>query len=247
MTSTTSGESSRMNRAPHSTDPLVPYITARQGEQGDSLSSLGLQPGGRGLFYLDEGPGDRDERGVLWARCSQSRYGNEIVGRPRWRDVHPSRQRECMEALRCQVCVQQSSRTSLGYLFLATHRIEHPAAGWEGHLTAQPPLCLEHAQVATKQCGHLVRSGAVALRAKVPRLYGVIGTLYRIGPDGQPESVEFDGESARTPLPYKERRFTPWFLASQLVRELRRVTVVDLDEEADCVAELRGCPGPRRT
>lgn len=235
-----------MTITPVTASPLVPYITARHGEQGDSLSNLSLRPGGKGLFYLDEGPGDRDERGVLWARCSQSRYGNEVVGRPRWRDVHPSRQRECMEALRCQVCVQQSSRTALGYLFLATYRTEMPADGWEGHLTAQPPLCLEHARAAVEQCGHLVRDGAVALRAKVPRLHGVIGTLYRTGPDGRPEPVELDGESARTPLPYKERRFTPWFLASQLVRELRQVTVVDLDEEAYRGPGARGRLGPLR-
>ncbi|MFF0089304.1 hypothetical protein ACFYSF_04985 [Streptomyces canus] len=33
------------------------------------------------------------------------------------------------------------------------------------------------------------------------------------------------------PLPYSERLLRPWFLASQLVRELRGVTVVDLDRE----------------
>ncbi|ORT61931.1 hypothetical protein [Streptomyces sp. CB03238] len=225
---------------------LVPYITARHGEEADSLSNLSLRPGGKGLFYLNEGPGDRDERGVLWARCSQSRYGNEITGRPRWRDVHPSRQRECMEDLRCQVCVQQPSRTAQGYLFLATQQDDRPTDSWEGHLTAQPPLCLEHAKAAVEQCGHLVRAGAVALRVRVPRLYGVIGVLYRTGSDGRPETVEFDGESACTPLPYRNRRLTPWFLASQLVRELRGVTVVDLEEEADREAYGRDRPMPLR-
>ncbi|MFF3332642.1 hypothetical protein ACFYWX_24300 [Streptomyces sp. NPDC002888] len=219
-----------MNTTPVTASRLVPYITARHGEQADSLSNLSLRPGGKGLFYLDERPRDRDERGVLWARCSQSRDGNEIIGRPQWRDVHPSRQRECMEELRCQVCVGQSSRTALGYLFLATDQTDVPTDGWEGHLTAQPPLCLEHAKAAVEQCGHLVRTGAVALRVRVPRLYGVIGTLYRTGPDGQPEPVEFDGASASTPLPYRQRRLTSWFLASQLVRELRGVTVVELDD-----------------
>ncbi|MET9967922.1 hypothetical protein ABZZ80_18850, partial [Streptomyces sp. NPDC006356] len=166
-----------MTSTPVPADRLVPYITARQGEQADSLSNLSLRAGGKGLFYLNEGPGDRDERGVLWARCSQSRCGNDIVGRPRWRDVHPSRQRECMEDLRCQVCVQQPSRTELGYLFLAAQQDDRSTDGWEGHLTAQPPLCLEHAKAAIEQCGYLVRARAVALRARVPRLHGVIGTL----------------------------------------------------------------------
>jgi hypothetical protein len=231
-----------MTSTPVPAGRLVPYITARQGEQADSLLNLSLRPGGKGLFYLNEGPGDRDERGVLWARCSQSRYGNELTGRPRWRDVHPSRQRECMEELRCQVCVQQPSRTELGYLFLATQQDDRSTDSWEGHLTAQPPLCLEHAKAAVEECGHLVRAGAVALRVRLPRLYGVIGTLYRAGPDGRPEPVEFDSESARTPLPYRKRRLTPWFLASQLVRELRGVTVVDLDDHISADGALHSRP-----
>ncbi|MFG2946486.1 hypothetical protein [Streptomyces adustus] len=40
------------------------------------------------------------------------------TGRPRWRMVRPSRQRSCMEQLRCQVCAQPA-RTDNGYLFLA--------------------------------------------------------------------------------------------------------------------------------
>ncbi|MFJ5307465.1 hypothetical protein [Streptomyces sp. NPDC088350] len=230
MTRATSRELNSLTSTHAPTSCLVPYITARQGEQPDSLSNLGLRPGGKGLFYLNEGPGDRDERGVLWARCSQSRHGNDVVGTPRWRDVHPSRQRECMEGLRCQVCVQQPSHTQLGYLFLAAQHEAGSTDGWEGCLTAQPPLCLEHAKAAVEQCGHLVRAGTVALRARVPRLHGVIGALYRAGADGRPEPVEFDGKLAQTPLPYRHRQLTPWFLASQLVRELRGVTVVDLDD-----------------
>ncbi|MEV7381959.1 hypothetical protein [Streptomyces lydicus] len=38
-------------------------------------------------------------------------------------------------------------------------------------------------------------------------------------------------EAEGTPLPYKYRLLRPWFLASQLVRELRGVTVVDLERE----------------
>ena len=74
----------------------------------------------------------------------------------------------------------------------------------------------------------------------------MIGTLYRTGLDRGPEPVEFDGESAPTSLPYRQRRLTPWFLASQLVRELRDVTVVDLDEQDDRVTDTGNRPGPLR-
>lgn len=135
-----------------------------------------------------------------------------------------------MEGLRCQVCVQEASRTEDGYLFLATAPAR-TRASWEGFLTAQPPLCLEHAEEATEKCGHLVRTTAIALRARVPRLHGVIGTHYRYGPCGI-EPVDLGGEpEAGSPLPYRNRRLTPWFLASQLVRELRGVTVINLADE----------------
>ncbi|WP_261801710.1 hypothetical protein [Streptomyces sp. ISID311] len=43
--------------------------------------------------------------------------------------------------------------------------------------------------------------------------------------------VKVSDEDEDRPLPYKDRLLRPWFLASQLVRELRGVTVVDLEQE----------------
>ncbi|MFD3714916.1 hypothetical protein [Streptomyces sp. NPDC058677] len=214
---------------------FVPYITARHGEEAALASTLCARPGPRGgLFYTDEGPGDRDARGVLWARCSQNRDGNAVLGKPRWKDVHPARQRECMEQLLCQGCVQQASRTSLGYLFLASSPSDATSTEWvEGYRTAQPPLCLQHAAIATERCGHLLREGVVALRARVPRLYGVLGTYYQSRGFQPPEPIETEEEEDDVPLSYRDRRYTPWILASQLVRELRGVTVIDLAEEIE--------------
>ncbi|UNO42151.1 hypothetical protein KGS77_24845 [Streptomyces sp. MST-110588] len=220
-----------MNTSP-SWSAAVPYITARRGEEAEITAMLGFRPGGGGLCYLDEGPGDRDDQGVLWARCSQSREDGWPVGSPRWGMVHPSRQRETMQGLRCQVCiVQPASRTASGYLFLST-RPKVTGRDWpEGVLTWQPPLCLGCAVIAVEQCHHLLRAGAVALRARVPRLYGVIGILYTTGTDLRPVPVQVSEEARDTPLPYKDHLLRPWFLASQLVRELRGVTVVDLERE----------------
>ena len=168
---------------------------------------------------------------MLWARCSQSREGNTLYGKPRWREVHPARQRECMERLLCQVCVRRASRTHLGHLFLASPPPGATSRDWiEGYRTTQPPLCLEHAAAAVERCGHLVREGAVALRARVPSLYGVLGTYYRCGGLAPPEPVLADTDDD-PPLSYRQRRLAPWILASQLVRELRGVTAVDLNGE----------------
>ncbi|QNP74954.1 hypothetical protein IAG44_39760 [Streptomyces roseirectus] len=213
------------------TPAVVPYITARTGEEPAPLSHLLARPG-HGLAYPDETDGDRDAHGVLWARTSQPRDGDRLVGRPRWRDVHPARQRECMEGLLCQVCALPASRTEAGYLFLASPPNGNPLARWpEGHLTSQPPLCLRHAQTSVDQCGYLARTGAVALRAKEPRPYGVLGTVYGPGPGGRPQAIRSDDPAGYLVHPYRHRHVTAWLLASQLVCRLRAVTVIDLPEE----------------
>ncbi|MFI0155788.1 hypothetical protein [Streptomyces lydicus] len=214
---------------------VIPYITSRRGEEIDVSAMLAIRPGGVGLCYRDEVPRDRDRQGVLWSRCTQ-RLNSEgrPEGSPRWASVHPSRQRETMAALHCQKCVQSASRTGLGFLFLQSPPAEGKARpGWpEGIRTTEPPLCLPHAQDAVEQCGRLLRDGWVALRARVPRLYGVIGTLFRCGPDGAPVPVEVPEEVASQPLSYRtDHLLRPWFLASQLVRELQDVTVIDLESE----------------
>ncbi|MFE2032851.1 hypothetical protein ACFXBB_06230 [Streptomyces scopuliridis] len=84
---------------------LVPHITAREGKELGSSRNLGVLPNLGGLRYLNEFPPDRDINGVLWARCSQVLGPDRLpTGRPLWRKVHPTRQRETMLKLRCQVC-----------------------------------------------------------------------------------------------------------------------------------------------
>lgn len=215
---------------------FVPYITLRHGELPAPVATLraGPSPHGPRLYYTDEGLRDRDERDVLWARCSQNVRGQGIFGAPRWRKVHPWRQRECMERLLCQGCSQPASKTSVGYLFFAVPPRGATSFEWiEGYRTAQPPLCLKHAAIAAEQCGHILKRGGVALRVRVPRLYGVIGAYYRSRGDRVvPELIRTDKDGDdESALSYRERRLTPWILASQLVRELRGVTVINLAEE----------------
>lgn len=128
---------------------VVPYITAREGEEADFLLNLRMYRGPDGqpqLGYVDEDPRDRDLKGVLWARYSMSldAFGNPHK-MPRWRLVHPHRQRATMALLRCQVCTVQLQRKD-GILFLET---ADGQADYDGPVrTAQPPVCLEHARVA---------------------------------------------------------------------------------------------------
>ncbi|MFF1897239.1 hypothetical protein [Streptomyces sp. NPDC058206] len=203
---------------------VVPYITSREGEEPDSHLALRATFDGAGrpaLGYWDESPEDRDPRGALWGRCSQSiGLGGLPSGRPQWRLIHPARQRETMTRLHCQVCAGPT-RTRDGYPFLAPTANAAPRADAVLR-TAQPPVCLAHMRVAVEQCPHL-QKGYTALMVRSAPLYGVIGTPYEWTAQGIKALAGTD-----SPVSYRDPALR-WFLASQLVRTLADFTVVDLD------------------
>ncbi|MFF4295027.1 hypothetical protein ACFY0N_15360 [Streptomyces vinaceus] len=207
---------------------LVPYITQREGEYGGLESELTLSVNAFGavrLAYQDETPADRGPRGELWARCSQSlNAAGKPTGKPQWRMVNPTRQREAMEQLRCQVgfCPAETDR---GYIFLAGTSDDEPHRPGQSVRTAQPPVCLKHLRPSIEQCKHL-REGHVAFRARATSLWGVIGTRYRLTATGL-EPLPADDDDA--PVAYEHPQLG-WFLASQLVRELRDYEVISLDD-----------------
>ncbi|MFE7400660.1 hypothetical protein [Streptomyces sp. NPDC057557] len=205
---------------------LVPYITAREGEEPESILALRAtfdRAGRPALGYWDESREDRDSRGVLWGRCSQL-IGRDGLpsGRPRWRLIHPARQRETMAQLRCQICVGRT-RTPEGHLFLERRAASGVPRPGDILRTAQPPVCLAHRHVAVEQCPQL-QKGYTALMVSSAPLYGVIGTPYEWTRDGIKALPGSD-----TPIPYRTSELR-WFLASQLVRCLQDFTVVDLND-----------------
>lgn len=203
---------------------LVPYITLREGEEGapDNLIMIAERGHRLRLHYRDEGPDDRDLRGVLWGRCSQNRRNdrNMPTGRPVWKLMHPARQRETMQAMLCQVCVQPA-KTPAGWIFLAGPDDHAPDA--TSIITAQPPVCAKHVRAAANLCPHLGGRPMVFLVQSAP-LFGVHGTLYGYGQGGVRMVAQPD-----FPLPYGHHNL-PTFLASQLGRRLRSFRLVDLDE-----------------
>jgi hypothetical protein len=206
----------------------------RKGEEPVPESMLGIRYNRAGMpigiCYRWELPRDRDDRGVLWARTSQnlSPDTRRPTGKPLFAAMHPARQRETMFSLRCQVCHGQASRTELGHLFL-----EKAGDGdAEGITTGQPPVCLDHAVTGIEHCRHLIDQGYVLLRSRVPRLYGVLGQGFKAVDHALvplPPLLSPDGSDL--PIPYTRRELTPWVLASQLLRRLTGVTVVDIDHE----------------
>jgi hypothetical protein len=212
----------------------VPYITMRAGEEPEPESALGIRykrvgtP--IGVCYRWELPRDRDDRGVLWARTSQnlSLDTRRPTGKPIFASMHPARQREMMSSLRCQVCHGPASRTELGYLFL-----EKAGDGdGEGITTGQPPVCLKHAAAGIENCRHLIEHGYVLLRSKVPRLHGVLGQVFKaVNHSLVPLPPLLAPDGSDIPIPYTMRELTPWVVASQLLRRLTGVTIVDIDRE----------------
>ncbi|MGC0374737.1 hypothetical protein [Streptomyces sp. SAI-229] len=207
---------------------LVPYVTSREGEYGGLESELTLSMnvfGSVRLAYQDETPVDRGPRGELWARCSQSlNASGKPVGKPQWRLVNPTRQRRTMEELRCQVgfCPAETDR---GYVFLAGSAEDPSHRSGEPLRTAQPPVCLEHLRPAVELCPYL-RKGHVAFLTRATSVWGVIGSRYRLTATGL-EPLPSEDDDA--PVAYGHPQLG-WFLASQLVRELRDYEVVDLDD-----------------
>ncbi|AYV29610.1 hypothetical protein ACWCYZ_01055 [Streptomyces virginiae] len=196
-----------------------PYVALWDSEVPGPESDLIIDVTSEGprISYENLRPGERDKQGVLWGRMSKS----PGLGKIDYSSMHPDRQYETMYALKCQVCRHPANRDADGWLFFDWRRPESPPTWPENSRTTMPPLCAAHADVARRQCPHL-RGGEIAvLRVKLPRLWGVAGTLYRMTAEGwttHPGDVE---------LPYGDSRLAG-MLASRLVRELRKVTVIEV-------------------
>ncbi|GGV58929.1 hypothetical protein [Streptomyces spectabilis] len=221
----------------------VPYITARVGEDCESAASLraGLGPDGRRrLAYRGERRGDRNAWGVLWARCAQAPRDKHRMpmGEPRGSLMHPSRQRETMQHLLCQVC-GRPARTQEGVVFLAgpTDHGPHDTSV----ITCQPPVCPRHAPVAVGLCPLLDGTPDVFLTASCP-MHGALGTPY---------AADAAGELRALPPPERPVRYEApgleWLLATHLARRLRsfrRISlhdIQDLEPLAPCGGVWAGC------
>ncbi|KAB8161808.1 hypothetical protein FH609_020290 [Streptomyces sp. 3MP-14] len=167
-----------------------------------------------GIRYRDETPADRDTFGVLWARVRQA----PGEGRPNFPAMHPARQRQVQAERLCQVCGGTASHTRDGWLFL----MNDDEDCYEGARVTKPPVCLPCAALAVRLCPHL--TNPVGVRSRRPKIWGVFGTLFGPTPNAQLKVHEDDH------LPYGHRA-SDWFLATQLVVQLKRCTVVDLDTE----------------
>lgn len=198
---------------------VAPYVTASTAEQ-DLKCSLVVRPGGLGIGYTQELPGDRDALGVLWQKVAE----RPKEGKPEFARVHPARQRRAMSELLCQVCAGPADQTPDGALWLLRdHRGDWPR--WpEGMASVEPPVCVRCVATSLRRCPSLQR-GAVAIRVRGFEVVGVRGTLYRPGTFA-PAPV------GAAQLDYGDPKVR-WMVAVALIRELRGCSVVPFDELCD--------------
>jgi hypothetical protein len=198
---------------------VVPFIAAWSGEQRHTRRVV--YSGRGGIAFVDEAPEDRDQFGVLW----NGRALAQGVGRPRYGEVHPERQRVAMQYLMCQVCGRPADRDRNGGVLWVVEDNRGDWNGWpENLMTTHPPLCLPCARKAVEQCPHLVDS-SVALRVRNSEVCAVYGRIWSSSAFGHPvrtankDVVAYGTAAAR------------WVLAGQLVRSLHGCTRVDLQRE----------------
>ncbi|MBL1099503.1 hypothetical protein [Streptomyces coffeae] len=194
--------------------PGVPWIATWSRERISTNLLESRLPGG--LFYFNEGPGDRDKFGALWARQAQ-RIGHgaaELAG------IHPRRQRQAMEQLLCQVCGLGADTSELGVLWMEP---VVPGASICPSST-HPPVCVPCAMESRERCPRIRRTGVHIFRVASPMPEGVIGTHYYPGLDG---TLVPDGSME---VRYEDSE-VKWVLAHQMITALTGITPVDLDEE----------------
>jgi len=138
---------------------VAPYVTSWSEE---SVWDVPVVLGEQGIAYADEHVMDRDQDGVLWARCPVRRGW----GRPVFGEVHPLRQRRAMRRLLCQVCAGPADRTKDGVLWLLVDW-RHDWPDWPNRMgVIEPPICVPCARLSVRVCPTLRRRGAVAVRAR---------------------------------------------------------------------------------
>ncbi|GAA2485471.1 hypothetical protein GCM10010393_15620 [Streptomyces gobitricini] len=141
--------------------------------------------------------------------------------------MKPLKPRLAMEEFRCQVGMRPATRTGNGALWLLplpAGTPEDPPWDWaEGVTTTEPPVCLAHALVAAQKCPRLGERRHQAFFVRDAELVAVEGHLYPTPPSPpwarpQKAAVAWDFPEARL------------MVVERLVRRLRDVTPVDLDD-----------------
>jgi hypothetical protein len=146
---------------------VVPFVALWSSEKED-VGKVGLEGDGN----ID---GPRDQRGIFWQP-----YGDTMgVGRPLFAEVHPIRQKMCMEGPYCQVCGTKMPNKNVPWIVPPATNSE-----WDRDLsspdsrpfiTHTPPTCRDCWPVAMTLCPHLKAHHFFKLIVKDYSIAGVFG------------------------------------------------------------------------
>ncbi len=192
--------------------PIAPYVIPFVGE---TTAPADVVITAAGVTYADPVADalHRDLDNVLWEIC-----GGEARGGPAYaEELHPERQKTAMEGLKCAVCKQPGARDALGMAWVLPLLNDARDMVWEGVRTVVPPMCEDCVKTAPQRCPRL-RAGHVQLRVREAEQIGVRGTLY-------PRPCQGGASDPNAVVLYDSPDLA-FVIARQVVRELRRVTVL---------------------
>lgn len=165
---------------------IIPWVVRRDTEHPDRAAAVGWHfvaginiITGEEEVILDGDGAYRDEDGWLWMPAP-----DDMSGAPEFTQVHPTRQRLCMDEGRCQVCGEK--KDALVWI-VPSHQpgitaLRTTSAGLTV-VSYTPPVCPECEPIARRLCPFLRRSD---WKTYVPRRvlrWGVLGDLHEF-PDG---------------------------------------------------------------
>lgn len=156
---------------------ITPYMARWSGEVG---RDRGLVVRNGRLAYRDENRSDRDGKGVLWARCTDTRGRGQVL----FGQVHPRRQRAAVWQMLCQVCGGEPDEDDSGVLWLLPTAVARYSLDQPVITTSYPPVCAACVRVSVRTCPAL-RDSYGLLRVRDAQLAGVIAEPYLLTPRGQ--------------------------------------------------------------
>lgn len=155
----------------------VPYVARWSAENPGKATPFpdmrfvqALTPQGSTVWVLDSPSLFRDEFGWLWTPQKDA-IGE---GTPEFAQVHPTRHRECMDKIICQVCGLPAGADAKWIVQALPDRPNIPI------VTANAPCCDDCVPLSNDRCPHLRKSKWPTVVAKRVEQYGVIGDAYAV-------------------------------------------------------------------
>jgi hypothetical protein len=140
--------------------------------------ALGLDDQNRPTLAIAEAGNLRQDHLGIWWCPSQPDSG----GPPQFAQLHPERQRRCMDELRCQVCAKRTGEPSTWLLDPASLRDPDGSLA-VSIVNSHAPVCRACIPLAGEHCPAVRAASYVAVEADEVRPWGVSGDIIQVSDD----------------------------------------------------------------